>query len=141
MKETVKKQNLETEYYTAEKCFITELSNSADDPDLSIARARVAPGVTTRLHRLKDITERYVIISGKGRVEVGDLPPQDVHPGDVVCIPPLCPQRITNIGREDLIFLALCTPRFVPQAYEDIDEAADETFRSARNVFFPPGQN
>lgn len=123
MKASILKQNLEAEYYTAEKCFITELSNSADDPELSIARARVEPGVTTRRHLLNGITERYVIISGTGRVEVGDLPARDVHPGDVVCIPPLCRQCITNTGREDLIFLALCTPRFVPQAYEDIDEA------------------
>ena len=27
------------------------------------------------------------------------------------------PQRITNIGDEDLVFLCVCTPRFVQRAY------------------------
>ena len=121
MKAKIKKQNLKAEFYIAEKCFITELSNSADDPDVSIARARVEPGVTTRRHCLKKTAERYVIISGKGLVEVGDLPPQEVNPGDVVLIPPICPQRITNTGKEDLIFLAICTPRFTQQDYEDME--------------------
>lgn len=122
VKETIK-NNLTSEYDTAEKCFITEWSNSADDPDLSIARTRVTPGVTTRLHHLQGLTERYVILSGREVVEVGDQPPQEVEPGDVVWIPPMCPQRITNTGADDLIFLALCTPRFVLQAYEDMEEA------------------
>jgi mannose-6-phosphate isomerase-like protein (cupin superfamily) len=122
MKEAIKKQNLKHEFYTAEKCYITELFNTADDPDVSIARARVASGVTTRWHRLKVITERYFIISGKGLVEVGNLPPQEVIAGDVVLIPPMCQQRITNIGRDDLIFLAICSPRFSQDVYEDIDD-------------------
>src|SRR3546814_4640431 len=33
---------------TEERCFISEWSNHDDDPALSIARARVSPGVTTR---------------------------------------------------------------------------------------------
>jgi mannose-6-phosphate isomerase-like protein (cupin superfamily) len=78
-------------------------------------------GVTTRWHRLAGITERYVILAGLGRVEVGDLPPQQVGPGDVVMIPPGCRQRIACRGESDLIFLAVCTPRFRPDAYEDID--------------------
>jgi oxalate decarboxylase/phosphoglucose isomerase-like protein (cupin superfamily) len=44
-----------------------------------------------------------------------------VAPGDVVLIPPGCRQRISNVGNEDLIFLAICTPRFRDEAYEDID--------------------
>ena len=122
MKEIIKQKKHNKEFYTDEKCFITELSNTPDDPDLSIARARVEPGVTTRWHHLKDITERYCIISGSGRVEVGDLAPQNVNAGDVVLIPPMCRQRITNIGTDDLIFLAVCTPRFLDEAYEDIED-------------------
>ncbi|KUG22566.1 hypothetical protein ASZ90_007658 [hydrocarbon metagenome] len=122
MREIIKKQNLRTEFYISERCYVTELSTSADDPDVSIARARVKSGVTTRRHRLKGITERYYIVSGKGRVEIGDLPPQEVNHGDVVLIPPMCPQRITNIGKDDLIFLAICSPRFTQDVYEDIED-------------------
>jgi mannose-6-phosphate isomerase-like protein (cupin superfamily) len=121
MKATIKHQNLSEEFFTDEKCYITELSNTADDADASIARARLRPGVTTNWHRLNNTAERYYIVSGQGRVEIGELPPQDVNAGDVVLIPPLCRQRITNVGTEDLIFLAICTPRFINSAYEDIE--------------------
>jgi mannose-6-phosphate isomerase-like protein (cupin superfamily) len=109
------------EYYTDERCYINELANIEMDPAASIAQARVSVGVTTRWHRLVDITERYVILSGSGRVEVGDLLPQQVGPGDVVIIPPGCRQRIACLGTADLIFLAVCTPRFRPDAYADTD--------------------
>ena len=122
MKAFIKQKKHNSEYYTDEKCFITELSNTADDEELSIAQARIEPGVTTRWHRLQGITERYCIISGSGLVEVGDLPPQNVTAGDVVLIPPMCRQRITSTGSDDLIFLAICTPRFINEAYEDIED-------------------
>jgi mannose-6-phosphate isomerase-like protein (cupin superfamily) len=120
MHEAIKRLDRNAEFYIAEGCFIIELSNTPEDAAVSIARARVEPGVTTRWHRVKGTVERYVILEGKGRVEVGDLLPQEVGPGDVVLIPPSCRQRIANIGSGDLIFLAICTPRFVPEAYEDI---------------------
>lgn len=109
------------EVYFRERCHITECWNCPDDGDVSIARARVEPGVITRLHRLAGTTERYVIVEGEGRVEIGDLPAETVGPGDVVVIPPGTSQRIANTGRTDLVFLAICTPRFTVQAYEDID--------------------
>jgi mannose-6-phosphate isomerase-like protein (cupin superfamily) len=122
MKTSIKKHELANEFYTAEKCFITELSNTSDDPEVSIARARLASGVTTNWHRLKGTAERYCIINGKGMVEIGEMSPQQVSPGDTVLIPPMCRQRITNTGSEDLVFLAICTPRFLPGNYEDIED-------------------
>lgn len=121
MKATIKHQDLGEEFFTSEQCFITELSNSSDDPDVSIARARVLPGVTTNWHRLNDTTERYYIVTGSARVDIGELPPHIVNPGDVIIIPPMCRQRITNIGSQDLIFLAICSPRFTDAVYEDIE--------------------
>lgn len=109
-----------SESYFEERCHITEWWNSPDDEQASIARARVEPGVTTKWHRLKDVAERYVILEGQGRVEVGTLAPGAVGPGDVIVIPPGTPQRIANTGSTDLVFLAICTPRFTPAAYESI---------------------
>ncbi len=119
MKASISPINLENEFYISEQCYITELSNTSNDPDVSIARARLKPGVTTRWHRLKGIIERYYVVSGTGRVEIGDLPAQTVKSGDVVLIPAMCRQRISNIGSEDLIFLAICSPRFSNEFYED----------------------
>ena len=110
-----------TEYFFAEGCFITEWWNSTADTELSVARVRVEPGATTRWHRLRNITERYLILEGQGRVEVGELPAEDVGPGAVVLIPPGVRQRITNTGEADLLFLAVCTPRFTLAGYEDVE--------------------
>ncbi|MBK1649756.1 cupin domain-containing protein [Rhabdochromatium marinum] len=109
-------------YPTTERCDILESWNRAEDPDLSIARATVAVGVSTRWHRLAQTTERYVILHGQGRVHVGELPPALVNPGDVVYIPPDCPQRIDNTGDVPLVFLAICNPRFRPDNYQELDD-------------------
>lgn len=122
MKASIRPQQLSEEFYTPELCHITELSNSADDPEVSIARARVAPGVTTRWHRLSATSERYYILSGQGLVEIGELTQHKVSAGDIVLIPPMCRQRIANVGEDDLVFLAICTPPFANDAYEDIEE-------------------
>ena len=122
MKEKIVPFDPRREFYTSEGCFILELSNTPEDPAASIARARVLPGVTTRWHVVQNTVERYFILEGKGRVEVGDLPAQEVGPGDVVLIPPDCRQRIGNIGDKELVFLCICSPRFFPDAYEDLEK-------------------
>jgi len=122
MRPAVRVYDAAAETFTSEQCHIVELSNGADDPDASIARARVEPGVTTRWHRLVGTVERYVMIEGRATVEVGDLAARAVGPGDVVVIPAMARQRITNTGASDLVFLAICTPRFRQENYQDIDE-------------------
>ncbi len=114
-------RNPAAEYYTDERCYINELSNIPGDRAVSIAEARVLVDTVTRWHKLDGITERYVILSGQGRVEVGLLSPQDVAAGDVVLIPPGCPQRIRNTGGGDLVFLAICSPRFEQRCYIDLE--------------------
>lgn len=107
------------EFYISEGCHIIELSNSKDDSEVSIARARVESGVTTRWHRLMGTVERYVIIEGQGLVELGSTVSESVSAGDVVIIPEQCSQRITNTGIGDLIFLAICSPRFETENYQE----------------------
>lgn len=107
------------EYYFQEGCFILELSNSESDPEVSIARARVPVAGATRRHKLTTTAERYVILEGEAEVEIGETL-ERVGPGDVTIIPPGCPQSIRNLGDTDLIFLAICTPRFEPGCYVDM---------------------
>ena len=121
MKPVIKSYQALAEYFIDEGCYINELSNSTDDPELSIARARVPPGVTTKWHSLEGVTERYCIVQGQGHVEVGDLPAQTDETGDVVVIPPGCRQRISNTSEADLIFLAICTPRFDMSGYSNLE--------------------
>lgn len=117
MQAKVIKPSPDQEYFTSERCFILELSNSAADETLSIARVRVEPAVTTAWHSIDGTDERYVILEGSGEVELEGQPPQRVGVGDVVLIPGDMQQRITNTGDADLVFLAVCTPRFRPEHY------------------------
>jgi mannose-6-phosphate isomerase-like protein (cupin superfamily) len=103
------KANTLNEYLTPERCFIAE---NCSNPSVSIAIARVKPGVTTVAHHLKQIDEYYIITQGKGKVTFADLEPTEVGVGDVIVIPAGASQRITNIGKTDLVFYCVCTPRF-----------------------------
>jgi mannose-6-phosphate isomerase-like protein (cupin superfamily) len=108
------------DFSAEERCQITELLNDTACPEVSLAIARVAPGVTTRLHAVQDTVERYVVRRGEGMMEVGGVQ-APVRPGDRVLIAAGIPQRITNTGREDLEFYEVCTPRFRQEAYRDLE--------------------
>jgi mannose-6-phosphate isomerase-like protein (cupin superfamily) len=120
MKPLIIKQDLTKEFHTEERCDIFESANASNDI-LSIARARVEPGITTKWHAVEGTVERYIIAEGRGRVEIGDLPAQEVFPGDVVLIPAGTRQRIANTGPTDLIFYCVCTPPFRQSAYRQLE--------------------
>ncbi len=121
MRAQVKKGSAVKEFLTAERCFIAEIANDPDDEQVSIARARVRPGIATAWHRVRGTTERYLIVAGQGRVEVDGLEPAEVTGGDVVRIPAQCAQRIINTGDTDLIFYCVCSPRFRQDNYETLE--------------------
>lgn len=106
-------------FETRERCVITELLNSPEAPEASLAEARVAPGVITERHVLS-VHETYVITKGRGRMELGETR-FDVAAGDAVTIPAGTPQRIENTGEAPLVFLCLCTPRFTPESYRPLE--------------------
>ena len=117
----VRKYNLDAQFATTERCDINELVNHSTDRDCSIARARVAPGVTTQLHAVKKTIERYVILEGEGKVFIDTMPPERVGYLDIVSIPEGVAQKIHNCGKSDLIFLCICTPRFKQKNYQNLD--------------------
>lgn len=121
MQAEVKKYSSAAEFWTEERCYITEIANDSGDENVSIARARVEPGITTAWHKLKGIDERYIVIAGSGTVEIGDLEPIDVFEGDIVRIPAGTRQRITNTGITDLVFYAVCSPRFQSKFYLSLE--------------------
>lgn len=121
MEPRIIKKDISKEFYIEERCFIID-SSEQSDPRMSIAIARVEPGVTTAFHYLDGIEERYLIISGKGSAEIADLPPRVVKTGDVVFIPSGTRQRITNTGSDDLLFYCVCTPPFKQELYHNLDE-------------------
>ena len=111
------------EYYFEEGCHILELYNSPEDEQVSIARARVEPGNVTRRHALHATVERYLILAGTGEVEIDGVPAGSVGPGDLVLVPAAKDQRIRCTSGSDLVFYAICTPRFRPECYTDREKS------------------
>jgi mannose-6-phosphate isomerase-like protein (cupin superfamily) len=124
MKPKIVKANALKETPTYERCFITE-NYSAEN--ISIAQVRVKPGITTMAHHLVGVNEIYLVTSGEGQVDVGDLQPTRVTSGDIIVIPAGASQRISNIGKSDLVFYCICTPKFTAECYHDEEAKGKST--------------
>ena len=111
------------EFFTDYRCHITELCNSGHNTSASLAIARVEVGVTTQFHALTGTTETYIVIEGVGQMEV-DGHIFVISACDQVVIPPGASQRVTNGGEADLRFYCLCTPRFQPGCYVNLEAQA-----------------
>jgi mannose-6-phosphate isomerase-like protein (cupin superfamily) len=108
------------EFWTEERCHITELHNTGASPEASLALARVEPGIVTQLHKLDGVSERYIVRKGEGVLEV-DGRRQLLRVGDQAVIPAGAAQRIENSGSDDLEFYCLCVPRFMPASYVNLE--------------------
>ena len=108
------------EFWTDERCYITELHNTPASPEASLALARVEPGVTTQLHRLDGVSRTLHRAAREGILEV-DGQRQLLRNGDQAVIPAGAAQRIENTGAGDLEFYCLCVPRFLPSSYVNLE--------------------
>ena len=108
------------EFRTDERCHITELLNDDRSPDVSLAIARVEPGVRTQLHSLSGTEEIYIVRSGRGVIEIDGIE-QEIAAGDQAIVPASAAQRVTNTGSDDLCCYCLCRPRFQPDCYVDLE--------------------
>lgn len=116
------KDNSQTpEYYFDEGCYITEWWNEMPDPEVSVARARLPAGQRTRPHSLSNTQERYLVLQGEGLLFIGDQPGQVLRCNDAALIPAGEVQSIVATGDQDLVFLAICTPRFEQHNYRALD--------------------
>ena len=112
-----------TEFWTGERCYITELLNNDKSPEVSLAVARIEPGVHTQLHSLTGIEEVYVVRSGRGVIEIDGVE-QELAAGDQAIVPASAAQRVRNTGSDDLFCYCLCRPRFRPECYVDLEGAS-----------------
>lgn len=110
------------EFISGDSAVLRELLNPLKE-DLalrySLAWAKVLPGGTTRLHRLRT-SEVYYILEGRGEVRI-DEEKRMVGPGQAVYIPPRSRQRIRNLGRSGLIFLCIVDPAWRPEDEKVLD--------------------
>ena len=121
MMQLIKRKN-QPEFFTGERCYITEILNDPANCDLSLARCRVLPGVTTQLHALSAVCETYLIEHGTGVMDGGAGRELAVAPGDTVTIAPGQAQRIRNTSEVDLVFMVICRPRFTPECYVNLED-------------------
>lgn len=109
------------EFYVDDCYYVTEWWNKPEDPALSVARLRVAPGVSTRSYRLRGVTEYYLFLSGHGLVEIDGIN-REVEPGDGLLIKAGSWRCITNMGEHNLGLLSICRPRFKRMRHKSQEE-------------------
>src|ERR1700682_5286948 len=90
------RRSVDKEFITPERCWILESWNEPTDSTLSIARARVEPGVTTQAHRLRGVDERYIVVAGHGVARIGDLRPERAGRGDAPASPAGTSPKLTH---------------------------------------------
>ena len=118
---SIRKKNPLKEFWTEERCYITELLNDPQSPNISIALARVEIDTTTQLHSLRGVQETYVIKKGLGLLEIDDEQ-ISVKENDTILIEANRSQRITNVGNCDLEFYCICIPRFYTDCYINLEK-------------------
>ena len=118
---SIRKKNPLKEFWTEERCYITELLNDPQSPNISIALARVEIDTTTQLHSLRGVQETYIIKKGLGLLEIDDEQ-ISVKENDTILIEANRSQRITNVGNCDLEFYCICIPRFYTDCYINLED-------------------
>ena len=126
----ISRPNEADEFMTDENVFILESWHTPQDPALSIARGRLAPGATSVPHILTGTAERYIIIEGEGELALAGLGVRPVRAGDIVFFPAGSPQTVTNTGTTDLVLYAICTPPFDADNYVELGDDAESPDRA-----------
>ncbi len=90
----------------------------------SFAHATVKAGQTTQPHKLKNCSEVYYILEGKGIMTVDDES-AGVYPGCLVYIAPGSLQYIKNTGDDDLKFVCIVDPAWKPENEQVLGESRE----------------
>jgi mannose-6-phosphate isomerase-like protein (cupin superfamily) len=92
--------------------------------NLTVTWVDVPPGAEQRAHLHAEAEQVYVIVRGRGRMQVaGDV--EEVGEGDLVFIPPGAEHGIVNDGSETLVYVSAASP---PVSMEELyhEELAPE---------------
>jgi mannose-6-phosphate isomerase-like protein (cupin superfamily) len=86
--------------------------------NLSVTWVDVPPGAEQRSHSHEDSEQVYVIVRGRGLMEVaGDV--EEVGEGDLIFIPPATEHGIRNEGSDTLVYVSAASP---PVSMEELYE-------------------
>jgi mannose-6-phosphate isomerase-like protein (cupin superfamily) len=81
----------------------------------SLAEEVLLPGSAVAPHHHRELEEIYYILSGRGRMTVGEET-SDVAEGDAVYVPRGASHTLENTGAEPIRLIVVCGPAFF---YED----------------------
>ena len=102
-----------TPYTTRDGSEIRELMHPEvhGNRNQSLAEAVIQPGCRTRLHKHLRSEELYHVLSGSGRMTLGErvFP---VAAGDTICIAPGEAHRVENTENQALVILCCCAPPY-----------------------------
>jgi mannose-6-phosphate isomerase-like protein (cupin superfamily) len=88
---------------------------------MSLAMEILRPGQHTEPHWHTHLEEIYYILTGQGRMEIGDEA-QEVHAGDAILIPINLVHCLHNTGEDDLALLCAVSPPWYPKDHHLVRE-------------------
>ena len=87
---------------------------SGEQSNHSLARIVIPPGKSSEPHFHKVSQETYYILAGEGLMQVDGVEFL-ARPGQACLIETGEIHQISNPGKDDLVFLAVCVPAWVPE--------------------------
>ena len=111
-------------YVTRDGSSIRELMHpdTQGNAKQSLAEASLPPGGSTLLHRHQESEELYHIVSGSGRMTLGDTD-FAIAPGDTILIPPGTAHCLHNTNNQPLRLLCCCAPAYRHEDTEILEDA------------------
>ena len=91
-----------------------------------VKRVSVDPGCRLSLQKHEKRTEKWIVVSGTGMVIVNDVE-VNVHVGSIVDVPVGAEHRISNIGKDKLVFIEVATGDYLGE--DDIVRIQDDYAR------------
>jgi len=83
----------------------------------------IGGGSSSNPHLHDDAEEIFYVISGSGRIKVGEEE-EDIAPGSCIFIPPKTLHQLLNTGHEELRVLAVTSPPFSTTGFKKVHAEA-----------------
>jgi len=91
-----------------------------------VKRVEVTPGARLSLQKHNKRSEKWIVVSGQGVASVNEVE-VIVAPGSVIDVPVGYVHRISNVGKEPLIFIEVATGEYLGE--DDIERLQDDYAR------------
>jgi mannose-6-phosphate isomerase-like protein (cupin superfamily) len=106
-----------------------------DEPEASCRVFRVYTNVPPHYHATCD--EYLLVVSGRAMFTMGEAPPAEIRPGQLVFFKKGTVHSIAPLGEEPLVFLSVDTPRRDPRDVIFVNPAdgTPDTFIETRRLY------